>query len=79
MSILCVEDSIKVEELKKRAKNQFKDRLVKAVVDVEKGVMAIGGAMKSRCCWKKDQVNQIYGALIFTLKKRGKNLSSTIR
>jgi len=45
MSILCVETSIKIEELKKRAKNQFKDRLIKAVVDVEKGVMAIGGAM----------------------------------
>ena len=45
MSILCVEASIKIEELKKRAKNQFKDRLGKAVVDIEKGVMAIGGAM----------------------------------
>ena len=45
MSILCVETSIKIEELKKRAKNQIKDRLIKAVVDVEKGVMAIGGAM----------------------------------
>ena len=45
MSIFCVEAAIKVEELKKRAKNQFKDRLLKAVVDVEKGIMAIGGAM----------------------------------
>lgn len=45
MSILCIETGIKIEELKKRAKSQFKDRLVKAVVDVEKGIMAIGGAM----------------------------------
>jgi Protein of unknown function (DUF5674) len=45
MSILCIETSIKIKELKERAKNQFKDRLIKAVVDVEKGVMAIGGAM----------------------------------
>lgn len=45
MSILCVESTIKIEELKKRANNQFRDRLIKAVVDVEKRVMAIGGAM----------------------------------
>lgn len=45
MSILYIETSIKIEELKKRAKNQFKDRLIKVVVDVEKEVMAIGGAM----------------------------------
>ena len=30
---------------KKRAKSQFRDRLIKAVVDIEKRVMAIGGAM----------------------------------
>lgn len=45
MSILCIESSIKLEELKKRAKKQFKDQLIKAVVDVEKEIMAIGGAM----------------------------------
>lgn len=45
MSILCIETSIKIDELKERAKSQFRDRLIKAVVDVEKEVMAIGGAM----------------------------------
>jgi hypothetical protein len=45
MSILCIETAIKIDELKKRAKSQFKTQLIKAVVDIEKGVMAIGGAM----------------------------------
>lgn len=45
MSIVCVETSINIDELKKRAKNQFKDKLVKAVVDIEKGIMAVGGSM----------------------------------
>ena len=42
MEIKIVEDAISIEELKKIAENQFGD-LVKAVVDIEKEIMAIGG------------------------------------
>ena len=44
MEIKIVEDTISKEELKKIAENQFGD-LVKAVVDVEKKIMAIGGEL----------------------------------
>ncbi|OGD30042.1 hypothetical protein A2833_02945 [Candidatus Azambacteria bacterium RIFCSPHIGHO2_01_FULL_44_55] len=39
-----IKDAISVNELKEIAKNQFGD-LVKAVVDVEKEIMAIGGEL----------------------------------
>lgn len=42
MDIRIIKDSITREELKKIASEQFGD-LVKAVVDIEKEVMAIGG------------------------------------
>ena len=42
--IKIVKDSIKREELLEIAKQQFGD-LVKAVVDVEQGIMAVGGEM----------------------------------
>ncbi|MFH1393025.1 MAG: DUF5674 family protein [Patescibacteria group bacterium] len=44
MEIKIVEDTISKEELKQIAENQFGD-LVKAVVDVEKKIMAIGGEL----------------------------------
>jgi len=44
MSIKIIKDAISVNELKEIAKNQFGD-LVKAVVDVEKEIMAIGGEL----------------------------------
>ena len=44
MEIKIVKDTISKEELEKIAKNQFGD-LVKAVVDVEKEIMAIGGEL----------------------------------
>lgn len=42
MEIKIVKSTISKEELKKIAKNQFGD-VVKAVVDIEKEIMAIGG------------------------------------
>ena len=42
MEIKIVKDTISKEELRKIAKNQFGD-VVKAVVDIEKEIMAIGG------------------------------------
>ena len=44
MEIKIVKDSINKKELIDIAKNQFGD-LVKAVVDVEQGIMAVGGEM----------------------------------
>jgi len=44
MSIKIIKDAISVNELKEIAKDQFGD-LVKAVVDVEKEIMAIGGEL----------------------------------
>lgn len=44
MSIKIIKDKISLEELKELAKNQFGD-LVKAVVDVENEIMAIGGEL----------------------------------
>jgi len=44
MEIKVVKDTIFKEELKRIAENQFGD-LVKAVVDVEKKIMAIGGEL----------------------------------
>jgi len=46
MPIIIVKDSIKQEELKRVAKKQFGD-LVKAVVDVDQGIMAVGGELHS--------------------------------
>ncbi len=46
MPIIIIKDSIKREELKRIAKEQFGD-LVKAVVDVEQGIMAVGGELHS--------------------------------
>jgi len=46
MPIIIVKDSIKQEELKRVAKKQFGD-LVKAVVDIEQGIMAVGGELHS--------------------------------
>lgn len=46
MSIIIVKNLIKREELKRIAKKQFGD-LVKAVVDVEQGIMAVGGELHS--------------------------------
>lgn len=39
-----IKDSIKLEELNKMAKNQFGD-MIKAVVDIEQEIMAIGGGL----------------------------------
>lgn len=44
MSIKIIKDAISVNELKEIAKNQFGD-LVKAVVDIEKEIIAIGGEL----------------------------------
>lgn len=46
MEIKIVKDTISKKELKQIAKEQFGD-LVKAVVDVEKEIMAIGGELHS--------------------------------
>lgn len=46
MEIKIVKNQIKREELSEIAKNQFGD-LVKAVVDVEQEIMAIGGELHS--------------------------------
>ena len=46
MPVVIVKDLIKREELKRIAKEQFGD-LVKAVVDIEQGIMAIGGELHS--------------------------------
>ena len=42
MAIKIINESISKSELRKIAENQFGD-LIKAVVDIEKGVMAVGG------------------------------------
>ncbi|MDO8743013.1 MAG: DUF5674 family protein [Candidatus Azambacteria bacterium] len=44
MEIRIIKDTISKEELKKIAENQFGD-LVKAVVDIEEEIMAIGGEL----------------------------------
>ena len=44
MTIKIIKDSITKEELRNIAKNQFGD-LVKAVIDIEKEIMAIGGEL----------------------------------
>ncbi len=44
MEIKIIKDSISKEELKKIAENQFGD-FVKAVVDVEKEIIAVGGEL----------------------------------
>lgn len=44
MEIIVVRDAISRSELAEMAKRQFGD-LVKAVVDVERGIMAIGGEL----------------------------------
>lgn len=44
MVIKIIQEQISVEDLKDVAKNQF-GSLVKAVVDIEKGIMAIGGEL----------------------------------
>lgn len=44
MEIKIVKDSIKKDELQKIAENQFGD-LVKAVVDIKQGIMAIAGEL----------------------------------
>ncbi len=44
MAIKIIKDSISKEELQNIVKNQFGD-LVKAVIDVEKEIMAIGGEL----------------------------------
>lgn len=44
MEIRMVKDKIALAELKALAENQFGD-LIKAVVDVEQGIMAIGGEL----------------------------------
>jgi len=46
MEIRVIRDAISREELRAKAKVQFGD-LVKAVVDVERGIMAIGGELQS--------------------------------
>ena len=44
MPIRIVKDQISFEELQKAAKESFGD-MVKAVVDVQKGILALGGGM----------------------------------
>ena len=46
MEIRVVQDTVSLDELTEIAKQQFGD-MVKAVVDVEQGVMAIGGELHS--------------------------------
>jgi len=46
MEIRVIRDAISRDELRAMAKVQFGD-LVKAVVDVERGIMAIGGELQS--------------------------------
>lgn len=46
MDIIIVKDKIKLDDLKHIAENQFVD-LVKAVVDVKQGIMAVGGELHS--------------------------------
>ena len=44
MDVIIIKDSISRTELKKMASEQY-GTLVKAVVDVEKGIMALGGEL----------------------------------
>ena len=44
MDIQVIAESTSKEDLKEIAKNQFLD-MVKAVVDIEKGIMALGGEL----------------------------------
>lgn len=46
MAVRIIKNSIGIDELKQIAKGQFGD-FVKAVVDVEQGIMAIGGELHS--------------------------------
>jgi hypothetical protein len=46
MSIRVIKDSIKLDELKSIAEKQF-GNLIKAVVDVEQEIMAVGGELHS--------------------------------
>lgn len=46
MEIKIIRDAVTRHELNQKAKQQFGD-MVKAVVDVEQGIMAIGGELHS--------------------------------
>jgi len=46
MEIKIIKEEISLQEVKKMAEDQYGD-MIKAVVDIEKGIMAIGGELHS--------------------------------
>jgi len=74
MTIKIIKDSISKKELLNIAKNQFGD-LVKAVVDVEKKIMAIGGELhadeESILLEQGSQQEDLWGINLYLNKSNG--------
>ena len=63
VDIILVDEPISKQQLKEIAKEIYGD-FVKAVVDVEKGIMAVSGELhadKKRFCWNETLVKKIFG------------------
>lgn len=72
-SIKIIKDKVSINELKKIAENQF-GNLVKAVVDVEKKIMAIGGELhadeETQLLENRSMQNNLWGINIYTEKPK---------
>jgi len=81
MPIRIVSEPIPVAELRQIASEQFGD-FVKAVVDVRRGVVAIGGscmATKKRCSWTTAADRRTCGGSISTPTDPGGSGSNSTR
>jgi len=78
--MIIVRDRISLEELKEMAQEGFLD-FVKAVADIEQGIMAIGGEMHADCekilLEQGSQQQNLWGFNIFPDKPRGQMLEYT--
>lgn len=79
--MIIVSESISLSELKKMAQERF-GILVKAVIDVEKEIMAVDDelhATKKLCSWRKALNRKISWVSIFILKcQRASGSNSTL-
>lgn len=76
-----IDDKISVTDIKRTSEEMF-GNLVKAVVDVEKKIMAIGAVnftrTKKRCCLKTVPGSKTSGGLIYILKLKARGGLSLI-
>jgi hypothetical protein len=81
MEIVIVRTSVTKAALNAMAQQQFGD-MVKAVVDIDQGIMAIGGdytPTRKLSCWSKVRYRKTYGASIFIRNDQLRNGLSSIR